>query len=384
MGTILSMYGEYFLATVAFCLLAGPVVHHLVWGWWGKREEVLGILGDNGIKFYFKLFVPAYFKAIKDPKSDPKSVFRHFYDGRFGRRHFIVPGVVLAVVSGFLLFVASWAVFLKLRGEATATIEIPPVALGEATAMIEIPSVALAAFAGGYIWVLYDLFKRAHQRDMRPPHLFWAAFRLFVSAPLGYGIAAILKEQAGVPIAILLGLFPTQTLMTMGRRIVLSKLKQTDLVDELGRALEELQGIGRVQAERFRAERVSTIVQLAYSDPIDLTVRTNFSPSYVIDCCSQALAWLYFRSDLGKMRGYGLRGAQEIASLIDELDGSVESGDPSVAKIQKMAEECVKTVAGELERKDLSTFERVLRQVAEDPYTEFLCEVWLAESEEED
>ncbi len=366
MGTILSMYGEYFLATVAFCLLAGPVVHHLVWGWWGKREEVLGILGDNGIKFYFKLFVPAYFKASKDPKSDPKSVFRHFYDGRFGRRHFIVPVVVLAVVSGFLLFVASWAVLLKLRGEATATIEIP--------------SIALAAFAGGYIWVLYDLFKRAHQRDMRPPHLFWAAFRLFVSAPLGYGIAAILKEQAGVPIAILLGLFPTQTLMTMGRRIVLSKLEQTDLVDELGRALEELQGIGRVQAERFRAERVSTIVQLAYSDPIDLTVRTNFSPSYVIDCCSQALAWLYFRSELSKMRGYGLRGAQEIANLIDELDSDRQSEEEA----KKRAKECVKTVARELERKDLSTFERVLRQVAEDPYTEFLCEVWLAESEEED
>ncbi|MHC4498166.1 MAG: hypothetical protein ACYS21_03525 [Planctomycetota bacterium] len=367
MGTILDMYGEYFLATVAFCLLTGPVVHHLVWGWRGKREEVLGILGDSGIKSYFELFFPAYFEALEDPQSDSKVVFREFYDKRFGRRHFVVPCVVLAVVSAFLLFVASWAVLLKLRGETTATIQIPPI--------------ALAAFAGGYIWVLYDLLKRAHQRDMRPPHLFWAAFRLFVSAPLGYGIAAILKEQAGIPIAILLGLFPTQTLMTMGRRIVLSRLKQTDLVDELGRALEELQGIGRVQAERFRAERVSTIVQLAYSDPIDLTVRTNFSPSYVIDCCSQALAWLYFRSDLGKMGGHGLRGAQEIATLIYELDGGAQTGDPSEEEDKKRAGKCVKTLAGQLQRTDLSTFERVLREVAEDPYTQVLCEVWCAGSE---
>ena len=354
MGTILGTYGEYFLGTVAFVLMAGPVVHHLVWGWRGKREEVVASFLKSGIKSYFSLFFPAQFGASKDPESE----FRDFYDRRFGRQRFIIPGVLLAVASGFLLSFASWAVFVWLRQERDPCLEIPPVAIG--------------AFAGGYIWVLYDLFKRAHQRDLRPPNLFWAAFRLFVSAPLGYGIAGIFKEQAGVPIAILLGAFPTQTLMTMGRRIVLSRLKQTDLVDESGRELEELQGIGRVQAERFRAERVSTIVQLAYSDPIDLTIRTNFSFSYVVDCCSQALAWLYFRDDLDKMGRYGLRGAQEIASLIGEL---------SVEETKERAEKCVKTVAEVLQRKDLSTFERVLREVAEDPYTEFLCEVWCAGSE---
>jgi hypothetical protein len=195
---------------------------------------------------------------------------------------------------------------------------------------------------------------------------------------LGYGIAAIFKEQAGIPIAILLGAFPTQTLMTMSRRILQSRLKQTDLVDESGRELEELQGIGRVHAERLKAEGMLTIEQLAFSDPIDLTIRTNFSFSYIVDCCSQALAWLYFRSDLDKMGKYGLRGAQEIASLVYELDGGEQSGDPSEEEAKKKAAECVKTVARELQRKDLITFERVLREIAEDPYTQFLYDVWCA------
>ena len=147
---------------------------------------------------------------------------------------------------------------------------------------------------------------------------------------------------------------------------MLSQLEQTDLVDESGRALEGLQGIGRIQAERFRAERVSTIMQLAYSNPVDLTMRTNFSPSYVIDCCSQALAWLYFEDKLIELRGYGLRGAQEIATLIREF----KDGDD-------MAEECVKTVTDAL---DLSTLKRVLIQIAEDPYTEFLQGIWCAGS----
>ena len=81
------------------------------------------------------------------------------------------------------------------------------------------------------------------------------------------------------------------------------------------------------------------------------------------------------------MGRYCLRGAQEIANLIYELDGGEQSGDPSEEAAKKRAEECVKTVARELQKKDLSTFERVLREVAEDPYTEFLCEVWCGGSE---
>jgi hypothetical protein len=30
------------------------------------------------------------------------------------------------------------------------------------------------------------------------------------------------------------------------------------------------------------------------SDPIDLTIRTNYDSNYVLDCVSQALMWIYF------------------------------------------------------------------------------------------
>src|SRR5438132_986517 len=85
--------------------------------------------------------------------------------------------------------------------------------------------------------------------------------------------------------------------------------------------LEKLQGIDTRTAERFADEGITTIVQFAYADPVELTMRcASFTFSFVVDCSSQALAWIYFGDNLAKLRDCSLRGAQEIANLIEELD----------------------------------------------------------------
>jgi hypothetical protein len=221
------------------------------------------------------------------------------------------------------------------------------------------------------MWVLHDFIKRAQQQDIVPANVFWASFRFLIAVPLGFAIATLFKKELGIAVAVFLGAFPTRTLFTIFRREVTSRLKMASPENIPVHELKSLQGIERDQAERFEDEGIVTILQLAYSDPIDLTIRTNFSFSYVVDCCSQALAWLYFQQDLPKMRRYSLRGGQEIRTLISEIDGE-NNGDPQE---QKQAKKCRDIVAKEL-KMNPEVFERTLREVAADPYTDFLCEIW--------
>lgn len=357
MAMIIVTHGEYFMAVIAIGLLFAPVAHYLLGGWASKRKEILDNFTDKGIEEYFSLFFPARPKTIKD---NLRVDFMNFYDRRFGRKNFIIPGLLLFAVSGFLLFLVSWVVFGWLRKGSGIELDVP--------------QVAIAAFVGAYAWVLLDLIAKAHLYDLKPTNLLTASFRLVLSAPLGLAVAALLKDEVGIPVALFLGAFPTRTITTMARRKAGSHLNLENPSNHGPAELQTLQGLNRDVRERFEQEGVSTILQLAYSDPIVLTMRTYFSFSYVVDCCSQALAWLYFEDKLNRLRSFGLRGAQEINTLIGEIDDSENRPDCA-----KRASQCLNVAAAELEM-DSMTFEWILREVAEDPYTEFLCEIWCSDS----
>jgi len=344
-----------FIITLIF--LYAPVIHYLLSGWFAKRREILSSFSEENIETYFEVF----FSTEAGSGEDPQLLFDRLYHKRFGRRHFLIPGVCLFVISGFVLSFISWTVFDWL--DKSHNNQLP------------FPNVGVASLVGAYMWVLYDFISRAQRRDLSPADLFRASFRFIVAVPLALAITALFKPEAGLAIALLLGAFPTRTLFTISRRVLASQLKFGRIQTESVYELEGLQGIGRAEAERFEDEGITNILQLAYSDPIDLTIRTNFSFSYVVDCCSQALAWLYFQQDLAKMRPFGLRGAQEIYSTISELDEPSPRGRQTKEEIVQQVRECLNIIAEEIKMKP-EALEWSLRQIHEDPYTEFLCDVW--------
>jgi hypothetical protein len=191
-----------------------------------------------------------------------------------------------------------------------------------------------------------------------------------LAVPLAYAVGAMFAAQLAIPIAFLLGAFPTRSISTMARRLARRTLNLGADTDEKAESeLEKLQGIDTRVAERFADEGITTIVQLAYGDPVELTMRcASFSFSFVVDCVSQALAWEYLTDDLPKLRAYSLRGAQEIANLVRELDGTDLAA-------QKQAGDTLTAAAKSLGI-DAVAFERTLREIKEDPYTEFILEVW--------
>lgn len=330
---------------LAFLLL--PVLTFLVWGWPARRREILNSISETGAGTYLKQFFPNEY-----PEGGTLKNFASHYDQRFGRRLYAVPLLFLALI-GALLSALMISELMRTLGATESSI-------------LAIPLVSIAAGAGGYMWAFNDLIGRARRFDLAPVHLNGATFRLVISIPMGTAVSALFADPIGAPLAFLLGAFPTNTLFTIARRLASRRL---DLGDEGKKEseLERLQGIDTEVAERFLDEGISNIVQLAYCDPIDLTMRSNRSFSYVADCVSQALAWLYFEDKLPVMRQYSARGAQEIYTLVDELAGDDEESKAAQHTLSLLAKKI------ELDEKVLT---RTLREISLDPYTKFLADIW--------
>ncbi len=351
-------YAEPAAVAILMALIVVPVIIYLFTGWSVRRSEIVGAMSAEGASLYFRQFYPALM-----PDGDVLGAFAKHYRRRYGRLHYVLPLLLLGSIALFLLVLTTHTLFHWLLGT---------------TGSYDLPSLAIGAIAGAYMWVVADILLRCRQRQLAPVDLYWAGLRFVVAVPLGFAFAGVLKDEAAVGLAFLLGAFPTNTLLTIARRIGNRKLGLSEGGEEALTELEQIQGITQGLAERFRDEGVSTVLQLAYADPVDLTIRTSFSFNYVIDCVSQALAWIYLEKDLATMRRLSLRGAQEINTLIVEL---AEGEDADKATAQAT----IDRVAALLNI-DRVAVQRLLREIAFDPYTEFIVNVWNAvdDSEEPD
>jgi len=341
------------IAALLLLLLLSPIIVYILSGWVARRDEIVKNFSHDTVAEYFATF---FTTELEVSTGNLVKRFQDQYHQRFGRRHFIIPMVVFVGI-------ACVALFLLVTSSAFSWLRDPY------DYETELPLIAVAAMGGAYMWVLYDFIDKARRCNLAPADLSWASFRLVVAAPLGLSVTALFKEVAGYAIAFLLGAFPTHTLITFIRRTVASQVGKgmegyTGYTDEVGQEIRKLQGISKVSAERFGSLGVSTILQLAHSDPVDLTMRSNFSFVYVIDCCSQALAWIYFEDKLEEMRQYGQRGAIEIGTLLDKVN-----------KKDKESVACVEEIAAKIGMK-AEALKQVFEEISLDPYSKFLKRVW--------
>ena len=130
-----------------------------------------------------------------------------------------------------------------------------------------------------------------------------------------------------------------------------------------------------MESQRFSDEGCSTILQLAYADPIELTIRTGFGFSYVVDCCSQALGWLSFGDRMRDMAKFGLRGSQDMRQLMLEVGRKTKEPRAVLDKNERLAKKTLGCVASEL-KMDAESLERAFLAIAWDPNGVFLYQVW--------
>jgi hypothetical protein len=103
-------------------------------------------------------------------------------------------------------------------------------------------------------------------------------------------------------------------------------------------------------------------------------MRSNLSFNFIIDCMNQALAWMYLEATLGVIRPLGMRGAVEIKYLMNDFDNG-DSTDLEDQKAHERATTLLPQIAAAVKQSP-ETLQFAFRQIADDPYTVFLENIW--------
>jgi hypothetical protein len=381
--------------------LLGPLLRYLIVGWEAKRRDIMNGFSTEARLSYFEMFQRDHKPPARDKVDD---AFERLYIRWYGRRYFAAPALLLTLTG---VIVVSLVVLSALDNRGFL-----------ANPLFDIPWPAIAALSGAFMWSVNDLVSRSRRLDFSPSDVWWANLRLTVAIPMGYAFAAVVTAGLAPFIAFALGAFPLATLNSMLRRLAVKSLNIDTASEESPDGILKLQGINRTVVERLFNEDISTVPQLAYCDPIHLTMRSNLTFNFVSDCMNQALAWMYFADAMDTLRPLGLRGAVEILHLVERLDATpaqpkpapeqsdveiiidldtdtiavsgagahppdylglaapmARAASPDETADQAKARAALAAIAKAL-KQDTSTLEIALREIGEDPYTGFLRAVW--------
>jgi hypothetical protein len=342
------------LVALALGVLLAPVIRYVIAGWRAERHDIMDGLDENARLEYFKMFCRT---GRPTSAKDASTAFEAMYAKGFGRRYFVMPIILLTLVG---LVAATLVVVTVLHTERFI-----------ANPFFDLNPTAIAAIAGAYMWTVNDLISRSRRLDMSASDVLWSVLRLTISVPMGFAFAAVASDSAGPFVAFGLGAFPLEALTSKLGRLTDKALGLQATAVEASDNIIRLQGINPTIVERLQNEDISTVTQVAYCDPVRVTMRSNLSFNFVTDCMNQALAWMYFEDDLDKLRPLGMRGAVEIKCLVDAYDDLDVAGAAAracaVAALPKMA-----AAIGQ----DSSTLLITFRQISDDPFTDFLSSVW--------
>jgi hypothetical protein len=350
-GLLLGPYGTA-LIFIAICtiLLITPILRYLRAGWRYKKDDITNSLDEESKSIYLQRFL----KITLNNRSEEAKIFDLIYNKKFGRRHYIWPTILISIL---------------ILSESSLVIDtISPSDPNFWSPGVHLSSISLAALAGAYMWVVGDFISRARRWDFSPADILWGTLRLFIAVPLGLSVGSIVGEARFAPfVAFALGAFPLETIQSILRQAAY-KILGLELGPTETTELTKLDGVDKSIAERLLHEDINSIVQLAYCDPIQATMRTNLSFNTVTDLVSQALAWAYLKDKLDLLRPLGLRGAYEIREIFE----AIESRDKSE---KENALNLVSTIAKRLELEEKEIW-FVFSQIAYDPYIDFIYEVW--------
>jgi hypothetical protein len=287
-----------------------------------------------------------------------RKLFENDFYASYGRRHYIFPFLLFVSVLGMGLFTIfqSLLIFFKVS-----------------EGFLFLKPIAMASFCGAYMWISSDLVNRFRIKDFSCHDMHTWTVRLFISIPLGISFSYAVNPSLGVPIAFMLGAFPTKTLFKYSRRFTKQSLAFSDESDIDFLGLQQLQGINKKEAERLQDEGITNIPQLAYYDPIDLAMKTNLDFLYIVDIEAQAILWIYLTDKLdNNLRLLGMRSSHEVITLNFFLN-STKYKDVGEANLMEISN---------ILQVNVNALKKTILEIAEDPHSQFLCDIFSNETSE--
>ena len=346
--------GLYTLYVAMLILPSAPTIAFLCSGWKRRRDGILDTFDRDTSASYLKLF-----HSQTPPKDEAETSLETFYNSHFARHGFFAPWLLFVVTTTVLLYGCLLTVFDWLQSDSTDGGSLP--------------LAVVAAILGGYTWVCSDQITRFGRDNIRPNDLNWATFRLVISVPMAYSLSLVINESLSVPISYLLGTFPTETVLSLGRKLASSKIPESALQVPASSESSSLRSLPAIRPEvidRLLAEDITTVPQLAYADPVRLAIRTGLTYTYVTTLTCQALAVIYFQEHFPIAVNCGLYGGCEVRNLWENrkpADGDIEKRNQSNAVVTEIAKKSSLPVDVVL---------NVMREIAFDPHIEFYWSTW--------
>jgi hypothetical protein len=323
---------------LALLLMMVPIYLHTQTGLHRKRTQVRGLYSPYLISEYFSRFQmgrPAFKRAVENYRLPNKSKadeaaaeaalvadFDIVLDEFFGKRRFILPALLLLVVAGYVLFFGfAGAVELAQHQSGSSEPGFVSKHFG-----FKVDLVSLAAIFGAYCWVISDAIDRYHQEGMQPSNILAYAFRMLVAVVIGQVIAAWTADK-GAPQSI-----PAGTLGPL-LAFLLNALSYDQIIklftsmahkymgaggdQDANDMIVALPGVDTALAERFKAEGITTIAQIAATDPLRLAILTNQPFSFILELIDEAILWNFTRDSLFKLALHGWKGASHILNFCE-------------------------------------------------------------------
>ena len=349
---VLSLFGAVIMTAIAGL----PILAFISRGWTIKYADVMSSLSPDAITLYVSTFMSNERRAmVKGQQENDTAIFSRVYIRRYGRYRLREPLMLLMVTLFPLALLVSHTALARLLATAHLHYAQPSLIL---------PDEALAAITGAYAFVIASLVRAAFTYNLPPLVLVNAALRLLVAAPLGYAVASWGGGKSDF-IAFAIGAFPLDQAQTIIRRLTSNYFNTTaGNTDDTPDAAIALDGVGQTISESLANGEITTAAQLAYCDPVQVSLRTNIAFDAIVDLQSEALAYIFLGDTLSALRGQGLRGAVQISNFMAR-----EQPDPK-------SDFAVEFLAAQAASKmDLGGLRNGFRTISCDPYTKFLVAV---------
>jgi hypothetical protein len=209
-----------------------------------------------------------------------------------------------------------------------------------ATLFTRLPRSVVAAFAGAFVWGMYDALRRYRAASLSPESLHFTWLRMLIAGSLAPFISALFNNgTGGDAIAFGLGAFPVKTLSDLIQGQVANRLQvSASAAPAEAPTLQALQGITPGLLETLSEADIDSTQGLAYADPLKLFLRTNIPWNVVLDLVDQALLCNYVGDKLKGLRVLGIRGSIELSSLHDAFSGGADSSGNVHVVVARIAE----------------------------------------------
>ena len=218
-----------------------------------------------------------------------------------------------------------------------------------------LPLVIIMALAGGYTWSVYQIVSRIRASELLPVDLYEIDLGLLASVPVGIAFSLITAELDGVRsfMAFAASAFPLRDVSLIVRQYATRRMlgspdasaarpagtSSTRAAERhLGTAIE---GLSDETLARLSEIRITTVLDMAYSDPIKIMVQTGFPLPVIIDWMDQSIWALYVGDLKAEINKWGIRCSLDVCEFVDLhlLDGGVKKRE--IAESSKVALEAL-------------------------------------------